>query len=184
MAWLRIFINRLMAGLQAYLMRRFMTDMLVKLYALPDLQTAITHQQNQNITIRRAIAPEKHLVLAWIREHFSEFWVSECDVAFANTPISCFLAVDSSAGQGQLIGFACYDATARAFFGPTGVSEAARGRGAGKALLLAALHDMRQQGYGYGIIGGVGPVEFYEKAVGATVIPDSSPGVYGGMLRP
>ena len=39
-------------------------------------------------------------------------------------------------------------------------------------------------GYGYAIIGDVGPSAFYEKSVGATVIPDSEPGVYRGMLRP
>jgi GNAT superfamily N-acetyltransferase len=156
-----------------------MTDMLVKLYQLQPLDVLIQEQKERGITIRRAIAPEKHLVLAWVRKHFSEFWVSECDVAFNNKPISCFLAVEGD----TLIGFACYDTTAKAFFGPTGVSEQARGRGAGGALLMVCLHDMRSQGYGYGIIGGVGPVEFYQKWAGATVIEDSTPGIYGGMLR-
>lgn len=36
--------------------------------------------------------------------------------------------------------------------------------------------------YGYAIIGWVGPAEFYAKAVGAVEIPDSTPGVYRGML--
>ncbi|MEO8397022.1 MAG: GNAT family N-acetyltransferase, partial [Chloroflexota bacterium] len=53
----------------------------------------------------------------------------------------------------------------------------------GKALLLACLHDMLAQGYGYAIIGWAGPVEFYVNAVGAIEIPDSRPGVYRGMLR-
>jgi len=156
-----------------------MTDMLVKLYALPPLEAALERQASQGITIRRAIAPEKHHVLAWVRQHFSEFWVSETDSAFANRPVSCWLAVEGP----SLIGFGCYDATAKGFFGPTGVSEAARGRGTGAALLIACLHDMRAQGYGYGIIGGVGPIEFYARTVGATVIDDSTPGIYGGMLR-
>jgi len=156
-----------------------MTDMLVKLYALPPLGAALERQASQGITIRRAIAPEKHHVLAWVRQHFSEFWVSETDSAFANRPVSCWLAVEGP----SLIGFGCYDATAKGFFGPTGVSEAARGRGTGAALLIACLHDMRAQGYGYGIIGGVGPIEFYARTVGATVIDDSTPGIYGGMLR-
>jgi hypothetical protein len=42
---------------------------------------------------------------------------------------------------------------------------------------------MRYEGYGYAIIGAVGPIEFYQKVVGATVIEDSTPSVYGGMLR-
>jgi len=152
--------------------------MLVKLYALPPLEARLAEQSAQGIAIRRAIAPEKHHVLAWVRQHFSEFWVSEADSAFANRPVSCWLAVEGAA----LIGFGCYDATAKGFFGPTGVGEAARGRGVGAALLLACLHDMRAQGYGYGIIGGVGPIDFYARIVGATVIEDSTPGVYGGML--
>ncbi|MFN8373622.1 MAG: GNAT family N-acetyltransferase [Anaerolineae bacterium] len=156
-----------------------MSDMLVKLYALPPLEPVLEAQQNSGITIRRAIAPEKHHVLNWIRQHFSEFWVSECEVTFGHQPIGCWLAVE----DGKLIGFSCCEATARGFFGPTGVSEAARGRGTGKALLLVALHDLRNQGYGYGIIGGVGPAEFYAKAAGATLIEDSTPGLYAGMLR-
>lgn len=156
-----------------------MTDMLVKLYELPPVAPLIESLAAGGITVRRAIAPEKHLVMAWVREHFSEYWVSETDVSFMRQPVSCFLAVE----KGAMIGFAAYDVTARGFFGPTGVSEAARGRGVGKALLLAALHDMYAQGYGYGIIGGVGPIEFYAGAAGATVIPDSTPGMYAGMLR-
>ncbi|MEL6306738.1 MAG: GNAT family N-acetyltransferase [Chloroflexota bacterium] len=153
-----------------------MTDMLVKLYALPPYQDT---QSQHGIAIRRAIAPEKHLVLQWIHTHFSDYWVSECDVAFSRQPVSCFLATMDT----KLIGFACYDTTRRGFFGPTGVDESARGRGTGTALLLACLHDMWGQGYGYAIIGGVGPIAFYEKMVGATVIPDSTPGIYAGMLR-
>jgi hypothetical protein len=42
---------------------------------------------------------------------------------------------------------------------------------------------MAGQGYAYAIIGGVGPVEFYAKTVGAIVIAGSQPGIYGGMLK-
>lgn len=156
-----------------------MPDMLVKLYELAPLDPFISRQTEQGITLRRALVPEKHLVLAWIREHFSDFWVSEADATFSRTPVSCFVAVE----DGKLIGFACYDATRLGFFGPTGVNEVARGRGTGAAVLMACLHDMYAKGYGYGIIGGVGPAEFYAKISGATLIPDSSPGIYAGMLR-
>lgn len=155
-----------------------MTDMLVKLYDLPPLQPDLERQASQGITIRRGMAPEKHLVLPWIVEHFSHYWRSETDVAFSRMPVSCFLA-----HQGDtLLGFACYDTTRRGFFGPIGVHDRARGKGTGRALLLACLHDMWDQGYGYAIIGWIGPDEFYAKAVGATIIPDSTPGVYAGVL--
>ena len=62
------------------------------------------------------------------------------------------------------------------------MDAAERGRGIGTALLLATLHAMRDAGYMYAIIGGAGPVGYYEK-VGAAVIPDSEPSrAYQGML--
>ena len=38
--------------------------------------------------------------------------------------------------------------------------------------------DMKLKGYGYAIIGWVGPAAFYEKAVGAVMIPGSEPSVW------
>ncbi len=156
-----------------------MPDMLVKLYTLPLLEPALAQQEAQGITIRRGLPPEKHIVTRWVRQHFSELWASETDVAFGHQPPTCFVAVENQ----QLIGFACHDATSRNFFGPTGVSEAARGRGVGRALLLVCLHAMHAQGYGYAIIGAAGPTDFYTRCVGAIPIEDSSPGVYRGLLR-
>jgi GNAT superfamily N-acetyltransferase len=156
-----------------------MTDLLVKLYTLPPLAAEIDGQTAQGIVVRRAIAPERHHVTRWVREQFSEYWVSECEAAFSRQPPTVWLATEA----GALIGFACHDATMRGFFGPTGVAEAARGRGTGRALLVAALHDMAAHGYAYAIIGGVGPIAFYQRTVGAIVIDDSTPGAYAGMLR-
>ena len=156
-----------------------MNDLLVKLYELPPLAPVLASQQEQGILIRRGIAPEKHIVLDWIETHFGRGWASETDVAYCNQPNTCFVATVRQ----RLVGFACYDTTRRGFFGPTGVDEEMRGKGIGKALLLACLHDMYAQGYGYGIIGAAGPVDFYKRAVGAIEIENSSPGVYFNMLR-
>ncbi|WP_230977608.1 hypothetical protein [Treponema vincentii] len=41
--------------------------------------------------------------------------------------------------------------------------EDEQGKGIGKALLLASLHALRNEGYAYAIIGGVGPEVFYQK---------------------
>jgi hypothetical protein len=130
------------------------------------------------IILRRALAPEKHKVIAWVRDTFSEAWASETEVAFSRQPVSCFIAIQ----QKQIVGFACHDATCRNFFGPTGVEPTAQKGGIGKALLFACLEDMKHQGFGYAIIGGVGPAEFYAKAVGAVAIEDSAPGIYRGLL--
>lgn len=156
-----------------------MTDMLVKLYALPELEPLIKQQAELGIAIRRAMSPEKHIILKWVRTFFGASWESQCDLAMGRHPISCFIAVQ----ENQIIGFACYDGTVKDVFGPTGVSEQCRGQGTGKALLLIALHDMHAQGYVYAVIGGAGPKDFYTKAVGAVEIADSSPGFYQGMLR-
>jgi GNAT superfamily N-acetyltransferase len=155
-----------------------MSDLLVKLYDLPDLRTLVSSLEKERILIRRAMAYEKHLAVNWVRDNFGTRWASECDIAFANQPISCFLATH----DGQILGFACYDSTCKDFFGPTGVLPAHRERGIGKALLLACLNSMREQGYAYAIIGAAGPQEFYAKAVGAIEIPGSMPGVYRDML--
>ncbi|HEV7291263.1 MAG TPA: GNAT family N-acetyltransferase, partial [Devosia sp.] len=41
----------------------------------------------------------------------------------------------------------------------------------------------REAGYGYAVIGGAGPVEFYQKRLDAMVIPNSVPGIYAGLLK-
>jgi GNAT superfamily N-acetyltransferase len=154
-------------------------DMLVKLYDLPPSGAAFERLREQGIEVRRALAPEKHKVLAWVRDNFSEGWASEAEVAFARQPISCFIAVK----ERKVVGFACHDATCRNFFGPTGVAPQARKSGVGTGLLFACLEAMRQQGFGYAIVGGVGPADYYSKAVGAVPIegPDflQKAGFYG-----
>jgi hypothetical protein len=42
---------------------------------------------------------------------------------------------------------------------------------------------MRAETYAYAIIGWAGPVEWYARTVGATVIPDSEPGIFHGGLE-
>ncbi|MDP3849738.1 MAG: GNAT family N-acetyltransferase [Luteolibacter sp.] len=155
-----------------------MIDMLVRLYDLPENAALYGEIAAKGVTLRRARAFEKHTVAAFAREHFSEKWVSEVEVALTRQPITCFIATREK----QILGFACFDTTQRGFFGPTGVLEEARGLGLGKALLMKALEALRESGYAYAIIGGVGPAEFYTKACGAFEIPGSDPGTYGDLL--
>lgn len=156
-----------------------MSDMLVKLYELPDLAEPLARQRAAGIDIRRALVPEQHVVIEWVRANWRTPWASECAIAFARQPVSCFLAIEDT----RLVGFACYEVTCRNFFGPLGVLESYRGRDIGAALLLASLHGLAALGYAYAIIGAVGPAEFYTKTVGATLIADSAPSVLRGMLR-
>jgi predicted N-acetyltransferase YhbS len=155
-----------------------MIDMLVRLYDLPDSTALYAKVSAAGITLRRARAFEKHTAAAFVRNHFSEKWVSEVEVALTRQPVACFIATRDR----EIIGFACYDTTLRGFFGPTGVNEKARGLGVGKALLMRSLEALRESGYAYAIIGGVGPREFYQKACGAIDIPGSDPGTYVDLL--
>jgi len=150
-----------------------MHDMLVKLYALPSLDQAVANVATHGIVIKRAIALERPMVIAWVRDSFPTS-AAEVETAFAQVPAACFIALHDA----RIVGFACHDVTARNFFGPEGVDASMRGKGIGRALLLSALHAQRVAGYAYAIIGGVGPAAFYEKCVGATSIEGSTPGIY------
>lgn len=157
-----------------------MPDLLVPLYKLPPAQPRVDALREQGIVVRRAHAFELSRTRRFVTGHFTESWADEAEAAFARQPITCRLAVHDK----RIVGFACVESTARAFFGPTGVDPAFRGRGIGGALLIASLHGLRAMGYAYGIIGAAGPVDFYAKAVGAIAIPDSTPGIYTDLLGP
>ena len=153
--------------------------MLVNLLKLPPLQPLIDEVKAAGVTVRRAQPFELNLVRHFIEQNFSVAWADEVTVGFANKPVTIYIATRAA----QVIGFAGYECTRKAFFGPTGVAESERGRGVGKALLMAALWGLRELGYVYGIIGHAGPVEFYQEAAGAIVIPDSDPGIYTDLLK-
>jgi len=156
-----------------------MPDLLVKLYNLEKLDISL--KLPEEILIKRPIGPEKKTIVEWVEKNFGKLWASECDVSFSNKPISCFVAYEKVTKE--IVGFACYDTTARGFFGPTGVLEKFRGKGIGKALLVYCLKDMLNVGYAYAIIGDAGPVEYYKKIVRAEVIENSSPGIYKDLLQ-
>ena len=156
-----------------------MPDMLVKLYDLPLSFDCVAAAAERGVILRKPIGPEKHLIVDWIKEHFSDAWGSEFDLSMGRIPATSFIATSG----GQLVGFACYDATGLGLFGPTGVHPDWRGRGIGRCLLLACLMEMKLRGYAYAVIGAVGPAEFYRKCCGAVEIPDSKPSIWYDMLR-
>jgi GNAT superfamily N-acetyltransferase len=149
-------------------------DLLVNLLNIPELES-----DSSGFLIRRAQPFELTPVRNFIATNFSESWADEISVGFARQPVTVHIATI----ERELVGFAAYECTRRGFFGPTGVVEAARGKGIGKALLLTALHSLREMGYVYAIIGAAGPVRFYQKTVGAIIIPDSEPGIYTDALK-
>ena len=152
--------------------------MLIKLHSL-SVDDHNAARLAPGATLRKPIGPEHDEVVRWVAEHFSAGWASEVRVALGNRPVSVWLAVQ----QAELLGFACYDATALGYVGPIGVLAAARGRGLGAALLRTCLHEMRSVGYGYAVVGGVGAPEFFRQVAGAVEIEGSSPGLYAHQLR-
>ena len=155
-----------------------MVDMLVRLYSLPEGAPLRAGLEEQGVHIRSCRPYEMNAVSEWIGATFSTRWVSEFTIAMAHQPAGCVIATRNR----EVVGFACFDATARGFIGPMGVDPSLRMGGVGKALLVTALEHMRSLGYAYAVIGGVGPQEFYTRAVGATVIENSSPGIYEDIL--
>jgi ribosomal protein S18 acetylase RimI-like enzyme len=151
-----------------------MTDLLVKLYDLPDPGAHLAALAEKEILVRRAMASEQHLVVGWVQKLFGDGWSAECSVAFARQPLACMVAVTG----GRIAGFACHDSTCINFFGPIGIDPVFRHKGIGQALLLATLKGMADAGYAYAIIGDAGPMMFFEKCVGAFPIPGSTPGIY------
>ena len=153
-----------------------MSDLLVKLYDVrPDFALEQSLSQ-EGIRIKRALGLDKTLILNFVRENFSQGWADECLMGLVND--GCYIAVC----KGEVVGFACFDATMKDYFGPTGVRPDMRGKGIGKALLLRCLLSMHERGYNYAIIGWAGPTAFYEKACGAMEIPDSTPRSYGRKI--
>lgn len=165
-----------------------MADMLVNLYNLPPLIEHVDLSSG-SVRVARAHPADARRVLRFVEanvvEHWPEEsadnWLGETAAALANHPPTVFVAVH----QRSIIGFACYDATAKGYFGPTGVAAGHQRTGIGRALLLCALHAMRGDGYGYAVIGwpAEAAVSFYEHTVNAWRIPPSGPDLYDRLVE-
>jgi len=156
-----------------------MTDMLVKLYELPEFDIRLSRLEEAGIIIRRPMAYERHQVIRWVADHFNDLWASECAVAFGHAPADCHIAVRSD----RIVGFCCVNCTFRNFLGPVGVAADSRGAGVGGSLVWAALNGLRHEGFAYAVIGDAGEPDFFKKACGAVEIAGSTPGPYPGRVR-
>ena len=126
-----------------------MPDLLVPLYKLPPREQGAASVRAANVIIRRANPFEQTPVGDFIRTHFSVGWAEENAVTFARQPITNFLAIEDK----KIVGFATFESTRKAFFGPTGVDPVHRGRGIGRALLIESLWGLHDLGYAYGLSG-------------------------------
>ncbi len=98
-----------------------MPDLLIKLY---DLQFEQYQKElfAGHIKIVRPLSCDKSKVIEFVQREFNDAWADECERSFSNIPVSCFIGVKDQ----KIIGFACYDATAKGFFGPIGIKPDAR----------------------------------------------------------
>jgi len=150
-------------------------DMIVNLTKLPDMK------ENRRLKIKRAFVGDKAAILAFVEANFQKSWVYEVEHALMAEVSKCFIATEN----GEIIGFVCYDSSAKGFFGPIGVLEERRKENIGQALLIRTLNAMKEYGYGYAIIGWVSEAEqFYKKTVGAEYIKGGSPenSIYSNLV--
>ncbi len=153
-----------------------MSDMLVNLYG-PTSPSRAQELADQGFQIKRSLGADRHKVLAFVKETFpesAEGWCSEATVSLTQQPSACYIATY----QNRIVGFCCYDATAKGMLGPLGVSEKCRGKGVAKEMIQQTLVAMKNAGYAYAAIGWVSSEAFYQKVCNATLIPDSTPGIY------
>lgn len=158
-----------------------MADMLVKLYEIECFDIDLENKLLQEgIKIKKAIAPDRSKVMEFARLYGGQNWADEVAASFSNKPVTCYIATKDK----QIIGFGCYEATLKAFFGPTAVKEEFRKKGIGKAILLRCLFSLKEMGYGYGFIGMPEPkaIAFYEKVVDGLLVGDSST-IYKAMIE-
>ncbi|MBD8068771.1 GNAT family N-acetyltransferase [Bacillus sp. PS06] len=138
-------------------------DMITHLgnYTFPNINTNL---------VRRANSEDTRSLIEYVKNNFSTEWSQTISDGFLLNKSSIYLACDAN---DNIIGFAAFDIykNKKCYFGPMGVSKSNRMKGIGYALLHHCLRDMSEIGYEYAIIGGAGPIEFYEKACNAVVIP-------------
>lgn len=158
-----------------------MADMLVKLYNIPNSYAIEEKLSEEGIKIKKALAPDRSRIIDFSRICAKEDYSDEVNAAFSNNPVTCYIATKEK----KIIGFACYEATAKDFFGPMAVLENERKKGIGKALLLRSLASMQELGYAYAIIGwpARSAVDFYKKCAGAIMIDEKSSGIYKRMIE-
>ena len=158
-----------------------MADMLVKLYPLPTAPGLEEALREKGVTIKKALAPDMSKIIAFTEENGHPGWADEIRVCFMNQPPSIYIAVKDK----QIVGFGCYESTARGFFGPTLVKDSERRQGIGKILLLKCLESLKELGYAYA---SCDPdrnrkLFFYHEATGGMMIPDDGYGVYSRMIH-
>jgi N-acetylglutamate synthase-like GNAT family acetyltransferase len=136
----------------------------------------ITHLQNYSFPditsqlVRKVNKGDYNQLVQFVKIHFSKQWAQTIKEGFSLEEPTIYIAFGP---EEEIVGFAAYDVfqNKKCYFGPMGVAKNNRIKGIGFSLLHHCLKDMKDIGYEYAIIGGAGPIEFYEKVCNAVVIP-------------
>ncbi|MBS4218806.1 GNAT family N-acetyltransferase [Bacillus sp. FJAT-49711] len=120
--------------------------------------------------IRKVKKEDYENLIQFVKMYFSEGWAQTIEKGLCEVNPKIYVAFEE---DHTLAGFAAFDIyqNKKCYFGPMGVHTSQRTKGIGYSLLHHCLKDMKEIGYEYAIIGGAGPMEFYEKACNAVVIP-------------
>jgi len=151
-------------------------DMAVPLHRVNlDTRDVAARLSADGITLKRAQGEEIAATAAMAREVFSANWEAEVMEAARFDPPPLFIArtgeplAGHAPASGGIVGFAAYDVTGPARFGPTGTDPTYRQRGIGGALLKECLRSLRDRGEDIAEIGWAGPIAFYARAVNARI---------------
>jgi len=129
-------------------------------YSCPEL----TYQN-----IRKVSQDDSEKLIQFIESEFSGRWTESIKSGLNKNELTIFIAMNS---KGDIVGFAAFDVGKEdGYFGPMGVAIDNRSEGIGYSLLHHCLNEMKMEGYTEIIIGGAGPIEFYERSCRAKVIP-------------
>ena len=64
--------------------------------------------------IKVATINDRSPILAFVQKQFQKNWVYEVEHALMESVSKCFIATEG----GKILGFACFDSSAKGFFGP------------------------------------------------------------------
>ena len=139
-------------------------DMIVSLrdYSFPTMQKG-------HMIFRKAANSDRESLEKFVENEFGTGWLNSIENGFLQKSIPIFIALRNQ----EIVGFACFDVVRnkKGLFGPMGTSYSKRTQRIGYTLLHYCLAEMKEIGYEYAVIGEVGPLEFYEKACNAVIIP-------------
>ena len=89
-----------------------MADMLAKLYNIPNSYEIEKKLLEEGIKIKKALSPDRSKIVDFSKTCANEDYSDEVKASFSNNPITCYIATKEK----KIIGFACYEATAKKFF--------------------------------------------------------------------